>query len=242
MQLRLATWNVEYAVGAAKNAARTTRIIAENADIWVLTETSDNLSLLPTYGSVTTLQRPTGRRGGRWTAIWSRWSLAGVTVDDPVRTVAAVVSTPAGPILVYGTVLPWGSDPGPNPAAPAKGWSEMDRVLPLQIAEWRRLRDAHPGLPLVVAGDLNMNLGGRHYYGTRRCRDTLLAGVQALGLACATTADRVPEGALLHPPIDHILVPASWSTRVVSAWEGTNAEGDRLSDHSGFVVEVTTRV
>lgn len=238
MPLRLATWNVEYADGTAKNAARLARILSENADIWVLTETHDDLSLLPTHGSVTTIQRPTGRRGGRWTAIWSRWALLGIPVNDPIRTVAALVTTPAGPLLVYGTVLPWGTDPGPDLANPAKGWSEMDRVLPLQLAEWRRLRDAHPGVPLVVAGDLNMNLGGPHYYGTKRCRDTLLTGVQGLGLVCATTTDRVPPGALRHPPIDHVLVPASWSTPVVSAWEGRTPEGVRLSDHSGLVVEV----
>jgi endonuclease/exonuclease/phosphatase family metal-dependent hydrolase len=238
MPLRLATWNVEYAKGAAKNAARLARILSEKADIWVLTETHDDLSLLPTHGSVTTVQRPTGRQGGRWTAIWSRWPLADVAVDDPVRTVAAVVSTPAGPLLVYGTVLPWGTDPGPDLANPAKGWTEMDRVLPLQLAEWGRLRDAHPGVPLVVAGDLNMNIGGPHVYGTKRCRTALLAGLPGLGLACATSADRVPSGALRAPVIDHVLVPSSWSARVASAWEGTNADGIDLSDHSGVVVEV----
>ncbi len=238
MPLRLATWNVEYAAGATRNAARLARILSENADVWVLTETHDDLSLVPTHGSVTTVQRPTGRRGGRWTAIWSRWPLVGIAVDAPVRTVAALVTTPAGPLLVYGTVLPWGADPGPDLANRAKGWSEMDRVLPLQLAEWRRLRDAHPGVPLVVAGDLNMNLGGPHYYGTKRCRDVLLTGVQGLGLVCATATDRVPTGALRHPPIDHVLLPVSWSTPVVSAWEGRTPEGVRLSDHSGLAVEV----
>lgn len=241
MPLRLATWNVEYAAGAAKNAARLGRVRSENADIWVLTETHDELSLLPTHGSVTTVQRPTGRRGGRWTAIWSRWPLAGVVVDHPVRTVAALVAAPAGALLVYGTVLPWGADPGPDPVNPAKGWSEMDRVLPLQLAEWRRLKATHPGVPLVVAGDLNMNLGGPHYYGTKRCRETLLAGIEDLGLACATITERVPAGALRYPPIDHVLVPSSWSTRVASAWEGTTPQGTRLSDHSGLVVEVLAR-
>lgn len=163
-----------------------------------------------------------------------------VAVDDPVRTVAAVIATPVGSVLVYGTVLPWGADPGPDPAHPAKGWSEMDRVLPLQLAEWRRLRDEHPGMPMIVAGDLNMNLGGPHYYGTRRCREVLLAGAQAAGLVCATTTEQVPTGALRHPPIDHILVPSTWSTQVASAWEGTDTDGRRLSDHSGLVVEVNS--
>lgn len=164
--------------------------------------------------------------------------MVGVAVDDPLRTVAAVVTTPSGAVLVYGTVLPWGADPGPDPEAPARGWSEMDRVLPLQLAEWRRLQNAHPGVPLVVAGDLNMSLGGPHYYGTKRCREVLLEGATRLGLQCATTADRVPVGALRHPAIDHVLVPSSWETRVVAAWEGRAEGGARLSDHSGLVVEV----
>jgi endonuclease/exonuclease/phosphatase family metal-dependent hydrolase len=238
--LRIATWNVEYAAGAVRNAARLARLLSENADIWILTETHDDLALLPTHGSVTTVQRPTGRRGGRWAAIWSRWPLAGVVVDDPVRTVAAVVAVPSGPILVYGTVLPWGADPGPDTANPAKGWSEMDRVLPLQLTEWRRLQAGHPGTPLVVAGDLNMDLGGAHYYGTARCRRMLLSGIDALGLSCATSTDRIPQGTLRHPPIDHVLLPSAWTTRVASAWEGVTPDGVRLSDHSGVLVEIVT--
>jgi hypothetical protein len=162
-------------------------------------------------------------------------------VDDPVRTVAAVLESPAGSLLVYGTVLPWHSDPGPDPACPSKAWREQDRVLPLQLAEWGRLGARFPDAPLVVAGDLNMNLGGPHYYGTARGRRQLREGLAELGLACATETDRVPAGSLVHPPIDHVLVPDAWAprTRVVSAWEGTTAAGMRLSDHSGLVVEVT---
>lgn len=161
MPLRLATWNVEYAAGATKNAARLARILSEKADIWVLTETHDDLSLVPTHASTTTVQRSTGRRGGRWTAIWSRWPLAPVAVDDPARTVAALVATPGGSLLVYGTVLPWGTDPGPDLAKTAKGWSEMDRVLPLQLAEWRRLREVLVGGPRR-ADDGQRGLGARH--------------------------------------------------------------------------------
>ena len=102
--------------------------------------------------------------------LWSRWPITRrLDTSHPERTVAVEIAAPVGPLLVYGTVLPWGGDPGPDPAAPAKGWSEMEGVLPLQLAEWRRLRDTHPDIPLVVAGDLNMNLGGPHHYGSKRC-------------------------------------------------------------------------
>lgn len=235
--MRIGTWNVEYAAGATKNAARLARLRSADADVWVLTETHDDLDLLPSHQRASTPQRPTGRAGGRWTTIWSRWPIARrLDTADPVRTVLVELRTPSGPLLVYGTVLPWANDAGPDATTPAKGWTEMDRVLPIQTAEWRALRESHPGVPLVVAGDLNMNLGGPHYYGTTRCRSALRGALSALGMSCATTHDRIPPRTLRDPPIDHVLVPGEWATRVVSAWEGTQA-GVRLSDHSGLVVE-----
>lgn len=236
-RLRIGTWNVEYAAGAAKNVSRLDRLRSEAADVWVLTETHDDLDLSATHHAANTSQRPTGRAGGRWTTIWTRWPIARrLDTADPLRTLAVEVTSPFGPLLVYGTVLPWGNDPGPDPGSPASGWAEMDRVLPIQLAEWRRLREAHAGVPLLVAGDLNMNLGGPHYYGTARCRRTLLGALSELRLACATTHERIPSGLLRHPPIDHVLVPDDWTTRVFSAWDGTHG-GARLSDHSGLVVE-----
>lgn len=239
--LRIGTWNVEYAAGAERNARRRQRLLDARADIWVLTETHDDLDLGPPFEAVSTEQRPTGRGGGRWTSIWSRFPVVErLVVDDPVRTVAAIVDAPGGPIVVYGTVLPWHSDPGPDESTPARAWAEQDRVLTLQIAEWRRLRERFPGLPLVVAGDLNMNLGGRHYYGTARGRLALREGLAELRLACVTEWEGIPAGSLRYPPIDHLIAPAEWAPRttVVAAWEGTGADGVKLSDHSGVVAEV----
>lgn len=239
--IRIGTWNVEYAAGADKNARRLARLRAESADLWVLTETHDDLDLSHSdYVAISTHQRPTGRAGGRWATIWSRWPvLQGIDVDDPVRTVAALLDSPVGRLAVYGTVVPWHSDPGPGDG-PARNWSEQDRVLPLQIDDWRAIRAQFGDLPLVVAGDLNMNLGGKHYYGTARGRKALRQGLAELELACATEYDRLPIGALRHSPIDHVVVPEAWlpRTRVVAAWEGRDAAGPRLSDHSGLVVEV----
>ncbi|MES2641748.1 MAG: endonuclease/exonuclease/phosphatase family protein [Myxococcota bacterium] len=237
--LRIGTWNVQYAAGAEKNVGRRERLIAENADIWVLTETHDDLAL-PDHVAVSTVQRLTGRTGGRWTTIWSRFPvIERVVVVDAVRTVAALLESSAGPLLVFGTVLPWHSDPGPVAGSPAKAWSEHHRVIPEQTDEWRALRAQFPGVPLVVAGDLNMNLGGKHYYGTKTGRALLREGMAGAELACATETERVPLGALAHGPIDHVLVPVVWAerTRVVSAWEGT-VGGVKYSDHSGVVVEV----
>ena len=171
--------------------------------------------------------------------LWSRWPITRrLDTSNPERTVAVEIAAPVGPLLVYGTVLPWGGDPGPDAACPAKGWSEMDRVLPLQLAEWRRLRGTHPEVALVVAGDLNMNFGG-----PALLRDEAVpcgAPQRPPRPGDDSSDDRRPGpgGSPPVPPSDHVLVPASWSTRVVSAWEGTTPEGVHLSDHSGLVVEV----
>ena len=116
----------------------------------------------------------------------------------------------------------------------------MDRVLPIQLAEWRGIQEQFPDAALIVAGDLNMSLGGKHYYGTNRGRKALRDGLAELGLACATEYERVPADWLRYSPIDHVVVPEAWlaRTRVVAAWEGTDATGRKLSDHSGLVVEV----
>lgn len=97
-----------------------------------------------------------------------------------------------------------------------------------------------PRAALVVAGDFNVNLGGKHYYGTERARKALRAGLAERQLHCATEWAQVPEGMLQFSPIDHVVVPSSWAvrTKVVRAWEGTDADGVKLSDHSGLVVEV----
>jgi hypothetical protein len=49
--VRIGTWNVEYAAGAAKNALRRDVLKAADADIWVLTETHDELNLTAGYTS-----------------------------------------------------------------------------------------------------------------------------------------------------------------------------------------------
>jgi endonuclease/exonuclease/phosphatase family metal-dependent hydrolase len=237
--VRVGTWNVEYGVGEEKNRRRLRRLLDAGADIWVLTETNDALDLGSDYRSVKTIPRSSRHVRRRWTAIWTRFPLMKtVKVEDDSRTAAVVVDTPCGPLLVFGTVLPWNTDRGPS--GEGRGWSEQDRVLPLQAREWARLREEHPDTPLCVAGDLNMNLGGPHYYGTRRGRETLRRGLAGAGLVCVTETDRIPAALLRHPPIDHVCLSEriAGGARVVDGWEGEDRDGVRLSDHSALMVEV----
>lgn len=237
--MRIGTWNVEYAAGAAKNERRVARMREADAAIWVLTETHDTLVLGPEYHVLSTGQRPHGRSGGRWVAIASVFPFTRrIPTRDPVRTVAGMIDHPLGAVIIYGTVMPWHTDPGPT--GDSRNWGEHHRVLPEQAAEWPALRAAYPGVHLCAAGDFNTDLGGAHYYGTKQGRAALVDGLRAADLVCLTSTDRVPDGWLEHPPIDHVCVsaPLSAGASVVDAWNGTTSDDVRLSDHSAIVVEI----
>lgn len=169
------------------------------------------------------------------------WQLgARLPTFDPRRCVAARLDAgDAGELVVYGTVLPWNGDAGPNEMHPARGWDEFRRVVPQQGREWATLRDRHPLATLVVAGDLNQDLGGRHYYGTRECRATLKAKMAEADLTCHTTTDRFGRGALEHPPIDHVCASPGRDRSLTATAHGWNnvADGVKLSDHGGTLVK-----
>ena len=235
MRLTVATWNVEYAAGPERNARRRALVKDAEADVVVLTETHDELSLDGDRAE-STAERAGARAGARWTTIWTRLDVRRrLPTADADRTVAVELE---GDVIVYGTVLPWHSDSGPAGGRQAN-WSEYKRVVPLQGAEWRTLRQKYPGHALVVAGDFNQSLADRHYYGgreQRRLLETTCAQSDRLLLTRAAH-EQVP---LAHPAIDHIAVapPAGKvvPVRHIFGWEGAWDRPGRLSDHSGVGV------
>lgn len=237
-QMRIGTWNVEYALPKRLDALRT--VLCDNrADIWILTETHDDLA--PPGCAFVVHSRPRAqngsrlRPGSRWVSIWSAYPiLEQIALDgaDHERTVIALLDVGASaPMLVYGTVLPWKGDRGKF------DWSEHHRVIPEQCEEWRILRRRHPDAALCVAGDYNTDMRSGGYYGTCKGIADLGAGLADCGLFCATTLEQVAAGLLQHPPIDHIALPAAWrsKTKVVAAWPSNKGI---LSDHSGLVVSI----
>lgn len=242
--VRIGTWNLDHARALKHDIARLRLIDEAGSDVWVLTETNDRVAL-PGYSAVHSAPRPGSPAGGRWVSIWTRLPIrARIAVDDTSRSVAALLESPLGDILVFGTVLPWHTDVGEMPSAEKpKLWQEQYRVTPLQGSEWGRLGAQYPSAALCVAGDLNMNLGGPHYYGTIKGRRLLQEAMQLAGLVCTTSYARLPAGLLRHPAIDHVLLPHDLAlhTTVVAAWEGALPEGPNLSDHSALVVETAKR-
>lgn len=242
--MRIGTWNVEYAYEGRLEVLR--RVMAvHQADIWILTETHDDLAPEGAAFSAHSEPRPRNfsgiREGSRWVSIWSRYPiLRNVTLPsaDRKRTVAALLDIGNGKeLIVYGTVMPWHSDQGDNPPeTKAANWSEHNRIVPLQCAEWAELQRLHPKAQLCVAGDYNTDMGTGSRYGTKEGIAALVQGLGRCGLFCATAPGYVPAGKLPVMPIDHIALPVAWakSAAVVAAWPAFKGV---LSDHSGMIVE-----
>jgi exonuclease III len=235
--MKIGTWNVEYADAAKLDNLRGV-LTEHDADIWVLTETHDELVPPACEHVVHAAPRPKNwwriRPGSRWVSIWSKYPMKNVTLPDAdqERTVAALVEGgTAGRVLVYGTVMPWKDD------RQIAGWAEHHRVIPLQSAEWRELQETYPDVSLCVAGDWNTDMESGRRYGTKLGIAAIQEGMRECGLFCATAP--LPGGPpiLATLPIDHIALPLTLrdQTRVVSAWP---ADKVKLSDHSGMVVEV----
>lgn len=234
--MRIGVWNVEYAYPNRLDAIRAV-LDSNRADIWVLTETHDDLTPPGCPFAAHSAPRPKNwsgiRPGSRWVSIWSAFPVIDSVVApgaDQERTVSALLDVGAGAsLLVYGTVMPWKGDRGKF------DWSEHHRVVPGQCNEWRALRRDYPDAALCIAGDYNTDMGTGRYYGTKQGIADINAGLEACDLYCATAPSELPTDLLQHPPIDHISLPTTWRvrTRVAAAWPA--AKG-KLSDHSGLIV------
>lgn len=244
--MRIATWNVDRPkpTGWKVPPAQLRRMAEVDADVWVLTET--HLDHRPSDEHVHAVFSPEHleRRPAheRWTAIWSRWPITPVVEPAAHRrgTVAALVATPAGPMLVYGTVIAWANEKMFDDGRPAPMWDVHRAEIERQGAEWAQLRSANPRLPFVVAGDFNQSRDGSRWYGTKDTRARLGTALGGAGLSCVTDEDVVLTGKLkTHHLVDHVCVSTELAKgAAVSCWENIDANDQRLSDHPVVVVNL----
>ena len=216
-----------------------------DADIWVLTETF--VDRVPSAGFDAAFSPPHPDRrpdpNERWTAIWSRWPIT--PLDDPAPhrrgSVAAMIATPTGPLVVYGTVIAYHGEPTHDDGRPARAWEVHRAEIERQTAEWRRLRELHPDVPIVVAGDFNQARSGRpRSYGTDAARQALNEGLAHAGLRCLTDVDLVETDAISdRSHVEHIAASeALEQVGPVHAWDRVDVAGRRLSDHPTLAVDL----
>jgi endonuclease/exonuclease/phosphatase family metal-dependent hydrolase len=217
---------------------------AVDADIWVLTETI--LDHAPTtdhrYAVFSPAYPERRAEPERWVGIWSRWPIELIETPPAHRrgSVAAIVTGPGGPIVVYGTVLAWANEPQFDDGSAAKMWEAHRAEIDRQGSEWVQLRSSFPGCPLVVAGDFNQDRDGSGWYGTSAVRSKLTDALSAADLACVTAMDAVSTGLLASQHlVDHICVSSKLAPHAkVRCWEAVDETGQRLSDHPAVAIDL----
>jgi hypothetical protein len=215
--MRIGTWNL-----AGRWDQRHHTVLEHAAcDIWLLTEVNDRLEL-PGYTEVRTQAEMAAKRA--WAGVFSRRGLHALADPHPA-TAAALIDG----VTVWSSILPWRSC---GTAAPWQGARHVDKTR----ATLDDLISRTPDTAVVWGGDWNHALSGREYVGSIGGRNAITDALTTFGL-------RVPTAELAHRlpgllSIDHVAVPTGWdvehATRIA-----TDVDGDRLSDHDLYVVEVT---
>lgn len=224
--LRIGTWNLDTA--PKRSVAEICDFLAsKSADVWVLTETHDEVCPHPGFSVSHAGQQDLSlapkrlRQGSRWVSIWSRYPLReSLRTADAQRSAATVLETPDGLIMIYGIVLPW---PGSRPSF-AKAAAQHGK-------DWTALKSRHIS-PLFVAGDFNCDLQPQSPFPGQQAVSVLKRAVTSAGLGFV---DYGKNFGSLEDPIDHVLVPSYLvsETRVADAWYEPE-----LSDHSGMIVQM----
>lgn len=183
LTITIATWNLARpgVTGNARSQAILEQIYAVGADIWVLTETKETISVDGYYALATPMTN-IHRKSEHATMIWSRWPLQEVPVfpdlpateteprtwpsytvssRDTSPAVCAIVELPGKQLLVCGTILSYPGDRGPT--GQSKYHKEQRHAIAAHERDWRRLREAYPTLPMIAAGDFNATCNKRHY-------------------------------------------------------------------------------
>ena len=243
-QLRIANWNV---MRAAPNSSRFGAVEgychAQDADIWFLTETHQELSPHQGYfgihsGTPDRLFKP----GEKWSSIWSKWPIESFSgfVTDGSRCVAGRIKHDAlGEIILYGTVLPWNSD---LRAQESSSYHAYQEALEVQKSDWLRIQRDFPKATLIIAGDFNQGLVDKHFYGSKKKQILLEAAIKECHISPLTAGANDPIARDSYPRanIDHIFIssPLDWTLGETSRWPDTPIPIKSLSDHFGVAVEV----
>jgi endonuclease/exonuclease/phosphatase family metal-dependent hydrolase len=235
--MKIATWNLER--GGRTRAARAAQdevLQALGADILLLTEPPASYQATP--GVVTSPAKRSSSKGNEsWVAIVGH-SVEPFTLDIPFErmAVAATALVERVPLLVYGSVLPWGLIGRAAPELMQAGETSMGaflRVLREQANDIAELRRRHPDHVVIWAGDFNQALSGPNHGGSVAKREALQSALDELGLVAWNAEADGSDGLRA---IDLICGPRG-ITLVEQGRIDPVVEGVKMSDHAGYWVE-----
>ena len=248
MLYKISTWNLERPKPKTKKTALAIeKIVKENSDIIVLTETSNavDLSLIYPYSISTKSYERTPTE--QWVTIWSKWKITKQlkTIDDK-RTVCGIVEMPFGNIILYGTIIPYhmaGVSGVRYGNLDYKTWEYHEIDLYNQSQNWSELVSENIDLPLIVAGDFNQTRFNNVGYGTKKVREILTQKLKEVGMTCVTAVDFSKNYLTIDPKkgktrnnIDHICVSNFFMDKLtfhsVGAWNSFTENQRYMSDHN----------
>lgn len=241
MTMKIATWNVQRPKnGGTLNPKRLQKIQDAKADIWILTETRDVISLGHDWHSFASFPIPDYHAHGETlVTIWSKWPIREVSASR-FTACAEIIVPNVGPLLVYGTVVPWDKDEGFSKNFRAGRWEEHRRQINVQTSEWECLSKSYPEHLMCIAGDFNQHRG---LSGTYKDNDSVAKIGKALlscGLECITENSDTCAN-LSKPLVDHICLSRSLvASSMLTVWPYDEIDGVRLSDHHGVMVSIAS--
>lgn len=248
--IRIATWNID----RAKSPAPIREKIATIApDLLVLTEASNHIDLGPEYGCLKS-EEFERYEGHPWITIWTKWRILElIPTFNSFRTACCLVDSPLGPLIVYGTIIPYhmaGVSGNRYPETGKRAWQMHVEDITLQSRDWERIRSDFRDIPMIVAGDFNQTRDGNgRSYGTSEGRKSLSSELLRNKMVCMTELDFAATGHINQHPktaktrrnIDHICLSDELSSKYrieAGAWDNFTPEGKLMSDHNGVYIDL----
>ncbi len=215
--MKIATWNIaRHRKGSEKMNAILELLKELDADILVLTETTDSIDLGAQYKCFHT-SKPSERyfrSDERRVGIYSKYDFyAEIETFRSDTSICIHLDTPLGPIAVYGTIIGIEGNRSEN----------FMPDLEMQVKDFERISKANS---LCICGDLNMTFSDNYYF-TEEGRQVLIKSFAKNNLINLTAA--IPEN------IDHIIISKSIENNCKVRTDKWNV-GKTLSDHLGISV------
>lgn len=154
--MKIANWNIER-LSSRKKDIVTTKIMDVNADIFVFTESTSVLQL-DNYFSVHSKEFD-HRANEQWVSIFSKYAIVKqLETFDANRTCSAIINSPLGDLIIYGTIIPYhnaGVSGNRHPVKGYKVWEYHAEDIKAQSRDWQKIRKANPNIPFLLIGDFN---------------------------------------------------------------------------------------
>jgi len=213
--MRIGTWNLN-----ADESGRSDAFLASlDGDVLLLTEPPRGLTL---PGYQLRFSEGTMARGQAFAAVATR-----TEPQSSVQPHPASIGSQVGGTTFLASVLPWRSAKDAD-GFPGTSQGERTREAVETLAD-----DWPPGR-VVWGGDLNHELTGRIGAGSKTGRDAILRLMRDRDLQVPTSVLGAATG---YGSVNHIALPSDWTIMGV-ARHVAEVDGQRLSDHDAYVVEV----